>query len=45
MNNYELFKGKEMFCIKTLHDCASEGDVEGVQRLLKQGKDINERVC
>jgi hypothetical protein len=29
---------------KTLHDYASEGDVEGIQRLLKQGKDVNEKV-
>jgi hypothetical protein len=29
---------------KTLHDYASEGDIEGVQRLLNQGADVNKRV-
>jgi hypothetical protein len=30
---------------KTLHDFARAGDIEGVQRLLDQGHDINEMVC
>jgi hypothetical protein len=29
---------------KVLHDYAKEGDVERVQRMLDQGKDVNEKV-
>jgi hypothetical protein len=29
---------------KTLHDYVREGDVEGIQRLLNQGKNVNETV-